>query len=80
MNVAAVGDSAHVNNFTIKALTIEIAKLKLMAANQDVIIKSVTKKLNFVLSYLEIDSGSHVFPKKSCNQIFSTTTYVRTPV
>jgi hypothetical protein len=58
VNEAAVGDSADLNISTIKALTIEIAQLKEAAANQDVIIKSLTDKLNFVLSYLEIDSDS----------------------
>ena len=57
---AEVGDSAHTKTSTIKALTIEILQLKEVAAKQDVIIKSLTEKLSFVLSYLEIDSDSQV--------------------
>jgi hypothetical protein len=57
---AEVGDSALTKTSTIKDLTIEIAQLKEVAAKQDLIIKSLTEKLSFVLSYLEIDSGSQV--------------------
>ena len=41
-NEAAVVESAHKNISTIKVLTIEVAQLKEVAANQDVIIKSLT--------------------------------------